>query len=295
VVQQEVLLGIVVAAIQSPLGAEARVHVTVGAELASVVAITAIGLASVRRRRMPGEEPGWVIPRRGVGRIGPVAVETLWPHMAALAGLRLGVRYRSVNLREVLSVRRGPLALGARALAPSRPSDRKDLHPGRLGQVTGEAALLGVTGGAGTGRLAGCSAVPGHEVWTLMIRWRLQLGPHRGRPWIRRECLDQRHLGSVHMALDAVVPCVASGAGRRNLPTGHLGELTVNAEGKARLPVRLRNREPAHICTRESGRLRQRDMTSGAAAVRRRQMGGLNSVTVETPLHDGQAHLHSPC
>jgi hypothetical protein len=124
VVQGEELFCIVIAAIQRPLRTESRVHMARGAELAGIMAVAAIRFSGVGRCGMPREKSGRMIPGTGVGRVGPMAVETLRPHVAAFAGLGSGVRNRAVNLREILSVRRRSLALGAGALPSSRPRHR---------------------------------------------------------------------------------------------------------------------------------------------------------------------------
>jgi hypothetical protein len=53
---------------------------------------------------MPREKSGGMIPGSGVGWIGPMAIETLRPDVAALTGLRSRVRDRPMNLREILSM-----------------------------------------------------------------------------------------------------------------------------------------------------------------------------------------------
>ena len=56
-----------------------------------------------------------MVSRRRIGRVGPVAVETLGTHMAPFAGLGPGIGNRTMNLGKILAVRGGPLSLG---LAP---------------------------------------------------------------------------------------------------------------------------------------------------------------------------------
>ena len=79
--------------------------------------------------------------------------------------------------------------------------------------MTGEAALLSMTGGAGTGRLMGRPSVPKQELGVVMIGRSLQLGFHGGRPGVHRQSLDYRYLGGIHVALDAEIPGMARGTG----------------------------------------------------------------------------------
>ena len=148
-VQGEVLLRIVIAAVQRALSAETGVHMALGAELAGIMTVAAIRLSRVGRCRVPGEKSGGMIPGSGISRIGPVAVKTLGPHVAALASLRSGVRYRPMSLGEVASMRGRSLALSGGTLGSSRPGHRKDLYRRGLAEVTGETALLGMAGRAG--------------------------------------------------------------------------------------------------------------------------------------------------
>jgi hypothetical protein len=85
VAQKEEFFGIVIAGLQLSASAQTGLHVTVGAELPSVVAVAAAGFPGVRRSRVAGKEAGGVIARSGIGGIRPVAVEALGPHMAPVA------------------------------------------------------------------------------------------------------------------------------------------------------------------------------------------------------------------
>ena len=154
-----------------------------------------------------------MVSRRRIRRVGPVAVETLGTHMAPFAGLGPGIGNRTMNLGKILAVRGGPLSLGARAFASSWPGYREHSHRSRLPDMTGEAALLSMTGGAGTGRLTGWPSVPNQELGVAMIGGSLELGLHGGRPGILGQSLDQRHLGRIHVALDAEIAGMARSTG----------------------------------------------------------------------------------
>ena len=158
-----------------------------------------------------------MVSRRRVRRVGPVAVETLGTHMAPFTGLRPGIGNRTMNLGEILAVRGRPLSLGTSASASARTRHREHLHRTRLPEMTREAALLGVTGGAGAGRLAGRATVPKQELGIPVIGWRFELSLDRGGPKVQGQSLDHRHLGSIHMALDAEITSMAGSAGRGNL------------------------------------------------------------------------------
>lgn len=86
VAQDEPLLGIVESRIEPPSRGEPGAHVTVGAKLPGVVAITAARLPAICRGGVAREEAGRMIARRGVRGVGPVAVETLRPDMTAATG-----------------------------------------------------------------------------------------------------------------------------------------------------------------------------------------------------------------
>lgn len=92
VAQDEPLLRIMETRIEPPFRGEPRAHVTVGAELARIMAIGAARLARVCCRRMPREEAGRMVARRRIGGIGAVAVQALRTDMAAAAcgGTRVG-------------------------------------------------------------------------------------------------------------------------------------------------------------------------------------------------------------
>ncbi|HZA98112.1 MAG TPA: hypothetical protein VE399_05000, partial [Gemmatimonadales bacterium] len=105
VTQEERPLSIVVASVQLPPGAEAAPHVTISAELALVVAVSAGGLAGVGGSRMPGQEPCRVVPGGGIRRVRAMAVETLRLHVTPLAGARPRVGGGAVNVGEVQTMR----------------------------------------------------------------------------------------------------------------------------------------------------------------------------------------------
>ena len=88
VAQEERPLGIVVASVERSLRREPGAEVTVGAKLACVVAIAAARLTGIGRNGMTREEAGRMVAGRGIGGVGPVAVETLRADMTAAAGLR---------------------------------------------------------------------------------------------------------------------------------------------------------------------------------------------------------------
>jgi hypothetical protein len=148
--EQEEPLGIMIAAVQLPSSTEPGLDMAIGTELARVVAVTARGLPGVRRRGVPGEESRRMVAGRGIGGIRPVAVETLRPHMTTLARLGTGTGDRAVLLSEVTGMRGRTLPTHVRSLPPTRSSDRQRLHRSRLSQMTGETALLRVTGRART-------------------------------------------------------------------------------------------------------------------------------------------------
>ena len=155
-----------------------------------------------------------MVSRRGIRRVRPVAVETLGSHMTPFAGLGSGIGNRTMNLGKILAMRGGPLSLGARAFASSWPGHREHSHRSRLPDMTGEAALLSMTGGAGSGRFAGRASVAKQELGVAMIGGSLELGLDGGRPGVHGQSLDHRHLGSIHVALDAEIAGMARGTGR---------------------------------------------------------------------------------
>ena len=154
-----------------------------------------------------------MVSRRRISRIGPVAIETLGTHMAPVARLGSGIGNRTMNLGKIPAVRRGPLSLGAGAFASSWPGHREHSHRSRLPDMAGEAALLSMTSGAGSGRLASRPSVPKQELGVPMIGGSLELGLDGGRAGIHSQSLDRRHLGSIHVALNAEIAGMARSTG----------------------------------------------------------------------------------
>jgi hypothetical protein len=148
VAQEERALGVVVSRAERSFGGEPRAHVTVGAELAGIVAIAAARLTGVCRSRMAGEEAGRMVAWRRVGRIGSVAVETLGPDMAAAAGLRPRVGHGTMQLGKISPMRSGTRPVDHGAFAPARAGGWQGQSQCGLADVAGHAALLGVAGGA---------------------------------------------------------------------------------------------------------------------------------------------------
>ncbi|MDQ3207366.1 MAG: hypothetical protein M3Q37_02060 [Gemmatimonadota bacterium] len=120
VAQDEPLLGIVESRIEPPSRGEPGAHVTVGAKLPGVVAITAARLPAICRGGVAREEAGRMIARRGVRGVGPVAVETLRPDMTAATGLRPRVGNRAVHIGKITAVRRRAPSANHRSLTSAR-------------------------------------------------------------------------------------------------------------------------------------------------------------------------------
>ena len=148
VAQQERPLGIVVSRVERPLCGEPGVHVTVGAKLARIVAIAAAGLPGICRGGMTGKEAGRMVAGCRIGGIGPVAVETLRANMTAATGLRARVCDGTVLLGKITAVGSWGRSIDHGALAAARAGGRQGQSQRGLGDVTSEAALLGMTRGA---------------------------------------------------------------------------------------------------------------------------------------------------
>jgi hypothetical protein len=148
VAQQERPLGIVVSRVERPFRGEPGVHVTVGAKLTRVVAIATAGLPGICRGGMTREKAGRMVAGRRIGSVGPVAVETLRANMAAAAGLRARICDGTMQLGKIITVRSWTLPLDHGALPPARAGGRQSQSQRGLGDVTSEAALLGMTRGA---------------------------------------------------------------------------------------------------------------------------------------------------
>ena len=93
-----------VAGVEPSLRGEPGADVTIGAELAGIVAVGAARLARVCCRRMPGEEAGRMVPRRRIGGIRAVAVQALRTDMAAAAGGRTRVGHRTMQVGKIPAV-----------------------------------------------------------------------------------------------------------------------------------------------------------------------------------------------
>lgn len=148
VAQQERPLGIVVSRVERPFRREPGVHMTVGAKLTRVVAIAAARLPGICRGGMTREEAGRMVAGRRIGCVGPVAVETLRSDMAAAAGLRARICDGTVQLGKIIAVGSRARPVDHGALAAARAGGRQSQSQRGLGDVTSEAALLGMTRGA---------------------------------------------------------------------------------------------------------------------------------------------------
>jgi len=212
--QEKELLGVVITRVQLASGAQTCLHVAVGAELAGVMTIAAVGLPRIGRCWMPGKKTSRMIARGGVGRIRAMAVETLRPYVTTFTCLGPGVGHWAVSLREIRAVRRRPLTPDYRTSSPPWTSHRKHSDGAGLASMAGEAALLGVTGGAFAGRAARLPAVFEHKVRFGMARRCSQLSLVRRGARIRSQGLNHRDLWSIHMTFGAEVAGVTGGAGR---------------------------------------------------------------------------------
>ena len=148
VAQEERTLGIVVSRVERSVRGEPGAYVTVGAELAGIVAIAAARLPGICRGGMPREEAGRMVARCRIGSIGPVAVETLRSDMAATTGLGSRIGNGTVDFRKIIAVGRGADPVDHGALAPTRAGGRQGESERGLADVASQAALLRVAGGA---------------------------------------------------------------------------------------------------------------------------------------------------
>ena len=151
VAQQEQSLGIVVARVERSSRGEPGAHVAVSAKLARIVAIAAARLPGICRGGMTGEETGRMVPRRRIGCVGPVAVETLRTDVAAVTGLRPGVGDGPVQLGKIAAVRGRARPVDHRALSAARTGGRQGQSQSGFADVTSQTALLRVAGGARRG------------------------------------------------------------------------------------------------------------------------------------------------
>ena len=150
VAQQKETLGIMIAGVQLPPGAEPARYMAVGAKLAGVVAVAARGLPRVGGGRMTGEEAGWVITRGRIRRIRPMAVETLRTDVTPLAGAGPRTRHRTMNFGKIQTVGFGSPPPRRGTLSPARARSGEALHTGGLLTMTSQAALLGMAGRTGS-------------------------------------------------------------------------------------------------------------------------------------------------
>ena len=147
--QGEGAFGVVKPGVQRASTREAGLDVAVGAELTGVVAIATAGLPGIGRSWMAGEESGGVVARRRVGRVGAVAVEALGPDVTAFARLRPGIGNGTMDLGKIRAMRGWASPPYYGTLSPPGARHRQRLNCGRVAPVTRQAALLGVTSGAG--------------------------------------------------------------------------------------------------------------------------------------------------
>ena len=89
-----------------------------------------------------------MVPRRRIGGVRPVAVETLRTDMAAVEGLRPGVGDGTMQLGKIITVRSRTLPVDHGALAPARAGDRHGQSQRWFANVASQTTLLGVAGGA---------------------------------------------------------------------------------------------------------------------------------------------------
>ena len=92
-----------------------------------------------------------MVPRRRIGGVRPVAVETLWTDMAAAAGLRPRLGDGTMKLGKITTMRGGPRPVDHGSFPATRAGGRQGESQCGLADVTRQAALLGVAGGARRG------------------------------------------------------------------------------------------------------------------------------------------------
>ncbi|HKH82764.1 MAG TPA: hypothetical protein VKA25_03670, partial [Gemmatimonadales bacterium] len=93
-------------------------------ELTRAMAIATARLARIRGRRVAPKEAGRVVARGRVGRIWPMTVETLGPHMAAATRLGTRIGNRPVLLRKICPVRGWPFSCNHGPPAAPRSGSR---------------------------------------------------------------------------------------------------------------------------------------------------------------------------
>jgi len=249
-------------------GDESRADMAVGAELGLAVAFIAGAFPTVCCGGMCRQETGRMVPRRGVGRAGTMALETGRPGVAGGAGLRPRGSGSGVGLGEVqaMGFRWPPLDLRSLAAAGCRGPNGLDAGGGAY--MAGQAALLGVTGRA-TGRpLTDLPSMLAEERRVGMARRGPELRPDRQRPWICSERLDRWHLRRVHVALSTEIPGVTGGAGGGDRAC-RTRQLSMQPSGESGFPMGCRSRKVAYRCAGESNRLDQGQVTGRAGGVGR--------------------------
>lgn len=281
----------------SPTGDKARLLVTALAKLRRVVTIAAIRFASIGRARVAREKILCVVPGL-LPNVGAVALETCRAHVAGLARFRTRIRLGPMTFPEFTRVSRRRPSRQLRSRRTPRPGgwQRRD-HTRRDSNVTGHAALPGVTRRARRSRSLRLLAMRAQESGSLVARKHRQWPCECGRPGIERECSDHRRLGGVHVTRDAQVSRVTCRAARRDAgftrrADTHPRKPAMAAERKIRGVVRTRTGKARDVDAGQTWRVGQWHVTRRAGLARNIHVRLFQAVTIETLPDNGIAHSH---
>lgn len=221
-----------------------------------------------------------------------MAAQAFGPRVAARTCPRHRPRNCRVRFREIGPVTGRPAAGHDGATPPPRPGLSQRGHgPGHRFPVAGAAALPRVAARAAAA--LGHGPMPENEIGQPMRGRRPQGRRDRKRSRVRPQCLDGRHLRSIHVARRAELPRMARCAGgRRSGGLRSTGRTTMTTRPEGTVAVRQRSRKAPDIGGGKANGAGQRHVTSGAGRVGRLEVGRDNTVAAEAARHRREANLH---